>query len=196
MTSWTAAARVPNSSATYLLFAGCWRISTNWRTRTNWPSSPGRAECLPSASAKPSRRCWSWGDWLCRCCWRRAAGKSTPGPGCTGRCSAGSGSTSPPNASAGGGGRVGPQRRDAHRTRKKTRCHFFPPHPIDAKPVLDSEQHGTRVSVLHPTRLASSLEALSPKVNRDQAISSALCATYSLTQFGFNALNNRRIRGC
>lgn len=104
MTSWTAAAHVPNSSATYLVFAGCWRISTNRRTRTSWPSSPGRAECLPSASAKPSRRCWSWGDWLCRCCWRRAAGKSTPGPGCTGRCSAGSGSTSPPNASGGGWG--------------------------------------------------------------------------------------------
>lgn len=196
MTSWTAAARVPNSSATYLLFAGCWRISTNRRTRTNWPSSPGRAECLPSASAKPSRRCWSWGDWLCRCCWRRAAGKSTPGPGCTGRCSAGSGSTSPPNASAGGGAGGSAAARHTQDTEKNTVPFFFP--ASDRRQACSGFRAAipTRVSVLHPTRLASSLEALSPKVNRDQAISSALCATYSLMQFGFNALNNKRIGGC
>lgn len=95
----------------------------------------------------------------------------------------------------------GPQRQDAHRTRKHGAIFFFsffpPLQPINAKRsiikcVLESEQHLTRVSVIPPPHMSSSLKALSPKVNRDQPTSSALCV--ALIEFGFNTLNPNSIK--
>lgn len=65
--------------------------------QTKYARSRGKANILLWAFLKPSRPWWSWGGWHCRCCWRRAAGRCTWGPGCMGLCWAGCGSTLSPN---------------------------------------------------------------------------------------------------
>lgn len=59
--------------------------------QTKYASSQGKASHLLWTSLKPSHQWLSWGDWHCRCFWRRTAGNCTWEPGCTGRCWAGCG---------------------------------------------------------------------------------------------------------
>lgn len=112
----------------------------------NYASSRGKAKPLLWTSLKPSHQRLSWGDWHCRCFWRRTAGKCTWEPGCTGHCWAGCGWTFFLNEQ----GRRLP-RWDAHKTRRDGAIFLY---QINTRCVPDAEQHLIRGSEFYPACLA------------------------------------------